>query len=183
MHLKRFSALLLTAALAFALLTAGCSSEPETAALQSFTASTLDGGTFTQDDIQSKDLTIINFWGTFCSPCIREMPDLAAFSKALPENVQFITACIDAQGNLSAAETILEQTGYDGITLVSADGDFAELMNSIQAVPTTVFVDSDGNLVGDAIEGGGFENLSEVFLAAANQALTESGKAEISLAP
>jgi len=181
MKSNRFFVPLLALVLALVLCTAGCSTETESGALQSFTASTLDGGTFTQDDIQSKDLTIINFWGTFCAPCIKEMPDLAEFSKALPENVQFITVCVDAQGNLPTAEAILQQAGYDGITLISADGDLAELMNSVQAVPTTIFVDTDGKLAGKAIQGGGYENLSEVFLSAANKALKASGKAEISL--
>ena len=54
-------------------------------------------------------------------------------------------------------------------------------MNSVQAIPTTIFVDTDGKLAGKAIQGGGYENLSEVFLSAANKALTESGKAEIQL--
>ena len=46
--------------------------------LASFTAGTLDGETFTQADLQEKDVTIINFWSLTCRPCIAEMPDLAA---------------------------------------------------------------------------------------------------------
>ena len=56
--------------------------------LASFTAGTLDGGTFTQDDIMAKDVTVINFWAQSCGPCIVEMPDLAEFAGALPDNVQ-----------------------------------------------------------------------------------------------
>ena len=63
--------------------------------LASFTAGTLDGGTFTQDDIMDKDVTVINFWALSCGPCIVEMPDLAEFAGALPDNVQLVTVCLD----------------------------------------------------------------------------------------
>lgn len=58
--------------------------------LKTFTAKTLDGGTFTQEDIAAKDVTVINFWSLMCGPCVAEMPDIAAFSKALPDNVRMV---------------------------------------------------------------------------------------------
>lgn len=161
------------------------SQEPDSrqsASLKAFTAQTLDGGTFTQDDIKSKDVTVINFWTTFCGPCIAEMPDLAAFAKALPENVQFITVCLDApMGNEESAKKILQESGYEGITLVSGDGDFAMICNSVQYTPTTIFIDREGNMAGDAVIGGQ-QDLSGTFLEAVNGVLKSSGKAEISLA-
>ena len=42
----------------------------------SFTAQTLDGTEVTQDIFKETDLTMVNIWGTFCGPCIREMPEL-----------------------------------------------------------------------------------------------------------
>ena len=59
--------------------------------LQSFTALTLDGESFTQDDIAAKDITVLNFWALTCPPCIAEMPELASFAGALPDNVQVVT--------------------------------------------------------------------------------------------
>lgn len=176
---KKLFALLTGAVLIFSIFATGCSSD-KGESMKSFTAATLDGGRFSDEDIRDKDLTVINFWGTFCVPCIAEMPDLAEFSKALPDNVRLITVCVDAYGNEEAAKTILQQSGYEGITLVGGDGDFASLLYTIQLIPTTIFVDSDGNLVGEAIEGGQ-QNLSDVYLAAVNSALTAGGKDEISL--
>ena len=171
-------ALLLAALLALAVLAGGCSAPKGEGA---FTAKTLDGGTFTPEDLAAKDLTAINFWGTYCAPCIQEMPDLAAFEKALPDNVQMITVCVDAQFNEATAGALLEQAGYEGITLVSGDEAFDGLLEGVQAVPTTLFLDSTGKQVGTPIIGGGFQDFSGTFLQAMNQALTASGKAEISL--
>lgn len=156
-------------------------SDGSSGGLREFQAVTLDGGSFSQDDIGDKDLTVINFWGTFCGPCLDEMPDLADFAKALPENIQFITVCVDGEGDPESAKLILWEAGYEGETLISGDGDFENLLAAVQAIPTTVFVDSGGSLVGEAIVGGGHKDLSQVFLDGVNKALKEGGKEEISL--
>lgn len=177
---KLLLSLFLAAVLAAGLLISGCSGASSGRQLSSFQAATLDGGTFTEADIAAKDVTIVNFWGTFCGPCIAEMPDLAAFARALPDNVQLITVCIDAGGSTQTARDLLDQAGYEGVTLVSGDGDFKKVFDEIQAVPTTIFLDAKGKQVGDEILGGQAD-LSGTFLAAVNRVLKAGGKAEISL--
>ncbi len=152
----------------------------ELGCLKSFSAGTLGGGSFTQDDITEKDLTIINFWSLTCGPCIAEMPDLAAFAKALPDNVQLVTVCLDGAGNEERTAEILEEAGFEGITIISGDGDLLSLAGNLIYTPTTLLADSEGNLVSDAIIGRQ-EDLSATFLAAVNAALESGGKEEIRL--
>ena len=152
----------------------------ELGSMKSFTAAKLDGSNFTQADIAAKDVTVINFWSLMCGPCVEEMPDLAAFAKALPDNVQVVTVCLDGTSDEESAKGILSKAGYEGVTLLSGDGDFKGVCDNIQYTPTTVLADAEGNLVGDAIIGGQ-EDLSGTFLTAVNAALKSSGKAEISL--
>lgn len=201
---KKLFALLLCAVLAIGTLATGCSggktppansdkptqsenggnTSVGTAAglgsMKSFTAVTLDGSSFTQEDIAAKDVTIINFWSLMCGPCVDKMPDLAALDKALPDNVRMVTVCLDGESSEESAKSILSEAGYEGITLLSGDGDFKGVCDNIQYTPTTIIVDAGGNLVGDAIIGGQ-EDLSGTFLTAVNAALKASGKAEISL--
>lgn len=96
---------------------------------------------------------VLNFWTTTCGPCISEMPDLAEFEQALPDNVRFATICLDAQGNEDAVRTILNEAGYEGLTLTSGDGDYASVCGKVQATPTTVLVLPDGTFVGDIVLG------------------------------
>lgn len=200
---KKIITKLLCAALTVSLLATGCSKEKddprsadgpaqsedsgalkgtaaELGSMETFTAKTLGGGSFTQEDIAAKDMTIINFWSLMCGPCIDEMPALAALEKALPDNVGLVTVCLDGAGNEKIAEGILDEAGYEGETLISDDGDIGDICENIQYTPTTVLVDAAGNLVGDAIIGGQ-EDLSGTFLAAVNAALEAGGKEEISL--
>ncbi len=152
----------------------------ELGSLKTFSAGTLAGETFTEEDIQEKDVTVINFWSLLCGPCIAEMPDLAAFAGALPDNVQVVTVCLDGAAAKAEAGQLLETAGFEGVTLLSGDGDLLDLCWNIQYTPTTVLADSEGNLVGDAIIGGQ-KDLSETLLTAVNEALKAAGKEEISL--
>ena len=155
--------------------------EEEPFRMASFTAETLDGGTFTQEDIAAKDVTVMNFWSTTCGPCIAEMPDLAAFAKALPENIQLVTVCLDGLGNEETAAKYLDEAGYTGVTLVSGDGDFLTLCRQVVYTPTTVFLDAEGTLAADPIVGGQADLTSDC-LAAVNAVLAAEGKEAVQLA-
>lgn len=146
--------------------------------LQSFEAGTLDGGTFTQEDIAAKDVTIVNFWSLTCGPCIEEMPDIAEFAKTLPDNVQLITVCLDGSSNTENAKGILQEAGFEGVTLISGTGDIQKVCGNIQYTPTTIVVDKDGNIIGEEIIGKR-EDLADVYTDAVNYALKGMGKAEI----
>lgn len=201
MNMKRTLSLLLAAVLALALLT-GCggkqasdsSTEDQTVpnepagkegaaalgSLTSFSAGTLDGGTFTQEDIAAKDVTVLNFWALTCPPCIAEMPEIADFEKALPDNVAMLTVCLDGYGNEDSVKEVLENAGFEGVTLITGEGDLLDLANNLMYTPTTVLADSQGALVGEAIIGGQAD-LSAAYLEAVNQALEAGGKDAISL--
>jgi len=140
--------------------------------LLDFAALTSDGGTFSQDDFSDYDVTVINIWDVSCSPCVREMPELAEFASSLPSNVNFITVCLSGASDRMTA--ILEEAGFKGTTLVSGDGDLAGLMDQIMYIPTTIFVDSNGRNVGNAFVGSP-PYVTAHYTQAVNEALAEVG--------
>lgn len=69
-------------ALAFALAAATVPAvAAETAAKPALSIKTLDGKTFTLAEHKG-NWVIVNFWATWCSPCIKELPELSAFVSA-----------------------------------------------------------------------------------------------------
>lgn len=146
--------------------------------LSSFEAVTLDGGSFTQEDLAAKDVTLINFWALTCPPCIREMPEIARFAASLPDNIQVVTVCLDGGTDEEHTKSILDEAGFDGVTLLTGSGDLRDVIFEIQYTPTTILVDKDGKLVGDVIIGGQ-EDLAGTYTDAVNRALKQMGKAEI----
>lgn len=179
---RKLSAILLIILLS--LLTPGCGMNTDEADtdgfpdLNSFTALTLEGEKFSEQDFADVDLTMINIWSTTCGPCVREMPELAELEQTLPENVKLITYCFDASANPEAVQDILNDAGFKGVTLTEGDGDLEALLQTIQYVPTSVFVDSNGKQAGQAVIGAP-NNASEYYTQAINDALAALGKEPI----
>ena len=130
------------------------------------------------------------------------MPDLDAFAKKLPDNVQLVALCVDSLGAPEDAKKILAKAGFEGIALLDGNDAFQAICNEMLSLPTTVFVDKDGHMIGNGqpmddiwdsgtesgnanagiILGGGMDNLDEIYLKAVNRALNAIGKEEIRLA-
>lgn len=177
---KRMLSLLLVLAMT---VTSGLALAEKYPALANFQAMTLDGKTFTQEDLAKADVTVLNIWSVSCKPCIAEMPDLAAFAKTLPANVQVLTVCLDADfvSKEEVQKFLTERAGFEGQTLIGGDGDFAALMQNIIYTPTTLFVDAQGRCVGSEIIGGQ-DDLAAAYTASINEALAASGKALLPVA-
>ena len=144
--------------------------------LCSFTASTLDGGTFTASDFAGADVTVINIWQTSCVPCIHEMPELGKFAAGLPDSVRVMTWCLDAEyspdgKNLSS---FMDECGFDGITLTSGDGDMEKLLGELKYTPTTIFLDSAGHQLCEPVIGAG--DIETTYKTEINAALIMLGK-------
>lgn len=127
-------------------------------AFPAFETVDLAGNTVTNEIFYGKDLTVVNLWGTYCNPCINEMPELAEWSESMPENMQLIGIVSDLNSaddaeTLELAQEICEATGADVYTSLVAGDDFTELLNGIVGVPTTFFVDRTGAFVGNPIVG------------------------------
>lgn len=138
----------------------------------SFSAKALDGSDVTEAIFAGKDLTVVNFWGTFCSPCINEMPELGEWSRNMPENVQIIGVVIDIADENDAAQIaeanrILEETGADFLNLIPSEG-WSTLLGQISAVPTTLFVNSEGVVLEEFVIGAnvpGYQAIVDEYLA------------------
>ena len=165
MH-KLFRILLLSmVAFSSIFLAAGCSAEngktaQETANSNKFPAfQTVDvaGNTVTQDIFKGKKITVVNIWGTFCPPCIEEMPELGRWAREMPQDAQIIGIVCDASGpsdkeTAAAAVRILKDANV-GFVNILPDDKVLEFLSNIEAVPTTIFVDSNGNIIGEKVIG------------------------------
>lgn len=135
-----------------------------------FTATTLAGDELSNDIFEDYELTMVNIWATWCSPCVKEMPDLQELHTILPDNMNLITICSDADTQLNLANEILadavathnSDTTFD--TIIANDEVNANILSRIAAFPTSVFVDSDGNVV-HAVEGApSGDNIAGIYL-------------------
>ena len=123
--------------------------------IPTFNAVTIDGDTVTEKIFAAKKISVVNIWGTFCPPCIAEMPELGEMARNLPDNAQIIGFVIDATDSspeVKEAQKIIREAGADFVNIVP-DEQLTKFMANVEAVPTTIFVNSRGEVVGKAILG------------------------------
>jgi len=84
-----FSLRALAFAFAAVVATAPAAEQHATQAKPGLSIKTLDGKTF-ELSAQHGRWVIVNFWATWCSPCIKEMPDISAYVSAHAKNVSAI---------------------------------------------------------------------------------------------
>lgn len=130
--------------------------------LGDFTTTDIYGNAVDQTIFQNTTLTMINVWGTFCSPCINEMPDLGELNRAYDAGqfqiIGIVTDVLNRDGSynddqIAQAVKIATDTGADYTHLLPSPGGINDLLADVYGVPTTYFVDSQGELVGEAVMG------------------------------
>ena len=125
-----------------------------------FEGKDLDGNPVTSELFKNNAVTVVNFWFSACAPCIGELGELNELDQMLREKGGAVIGInADTIGGdesmIMEAKSILEKKGakYQNIYF-PADSEAGKLTYSITAFPTTMVVDRNGNIVGEAILGG-----------------------------
>jgi thiol-disulfide isomerase/thioredoxin len=90
---------------------------------------------------------VLNFWATWCVPCLQEIPEISAFAKAHPE-VTVIGVAMDAEDNVDKVKRFAAKTGHD-YALVFSDARVERQLGEPHALPTTRVYDPSGKVVYD----------------------------------
>ena len=86
---------------------------------------------------------VLNFWATWCVPCIQEIPEIAAFRKAHPD-VIVIGVAEDAK-DAAKVKAFAAKVGHD-YALVLSDDAVEKQLGTPAALPTTRVYDAKGNV-------------------------------------
>lgn len=120
---------------------------------QQFETQTITGETVNQDIFKAYDLTMVNIWATWCNPCVAEIPELVELSKNLPENVNIISIAADDERERDLVEEMVEHFAITYPVLLPSDSLQASVLGYVTSLPTTLFIDKEGNVVGEPIIG------------------------------
>ena len=121
----------------------------------------IDGKEFSGKDFSDYDLTMVNVFATWCSPCVQEIPDLAEIQKEMKDKgvniVGVVTDTVDQTGEnreaLEKAKLIRERSKAEYPFLLPDQSNFNGRLSGIQAFPETFFVDKKGQIVGETYSG------------------------------
>lgn len=137
-----------------------------------FSTQDVNGNTVTQDIFKEHELTMVNVFTTWCSPCVDEMPELEKLYQQMKDKDVGVTGVVMdvlnekgeiVEEDLERAQLLVEKTGVTYPVLIPDSTYFNGRLIGIEAFPETFFVDRDGNIVGEVYSGsGGLEDWLEV---------------------
>ena len=104
---------------------------------------TFDGGQLSLAELSGEPL-VVNFWASWCPPCVAEMPDFERVHLDRAEEVRFVG--LNTQDRREQAEALAVQTGVSYELGFDPDGALARDFEVI-SMPSTYFVDADGAIV------------------------------------
>lgn len=120
----------------------GCAREPQSVEigkkLPSFELPSLGGGTVASDDLAGDRPVLINFWATWCHPCVREIPALQELHAA--GGVQVVSINLDTLEDGEVKEFVSSHgMGYEVLR-----GDISTLTSyGSTSIPYTLVLDRD----------------------------------------
>jgi thiol-disulfide isomerase/thioredoxin len=109
----------------------------------------MDGTTFNTGDIDNDGKpVIINFWATWCSPCKRELNNIADLYEDWVDEtgVKLIAISIDDARNMAKVAPYVNGKGWEYDVYIDPNGDFKRALG-VNNVPHTFLVDGKGKIV------------------------------------
>ncbi|MBN2548603.1 MAG: TlpA family protein disulfide reductase [Anaerolineales bacterium] len=107
-----------------------------------FALENLAGQTIRLSDLRGRAV-ILNFWATWCGPCIREMPMFNEYSQKYSSNLVVIG--VDMQEDLPVVQEFLEDLNFDYEMIADQGGEIGKAYQ-VFMLPTTFFIDAEGIL-------------------------------------
>ena len=127
-----------------------------------FETTDIDGNSYRESVFGDYDLTLVNAFTTWCSPCVNEMPELEQLYQELKDQgVGVVGMVMDTVGDdgktdeevVKKAQALKEKTGVTYPLLIPDAGMLNGRIQGLQSFPESFFVDKNGNIVSDAIMG------------------------------
>lgn len=104
-----------------------------------------DGSTRSLSDFHGDRPLIVNFWASWCPPCVAEMPDIEQVHQQLAGQVNFLG--INTQDGEEEARRLVGETGVTYPLAWDRQGEIFEAFG-VFGMPSTFFISSDGRVVG-----------------------------------
>ena len=101
-------------------------------------------GTFGDFSAYSGKPIVVNFFSSTCAPCLKEMPDFEAVHQEMGDKVAFIG--INVMDTPAKGSELKKRTGITYEVFRDPRGNMMAQFGGV-AMPTTAFIDSNGNLV------------------------------------
>jgi peroxiredoxin len=116
--------------------------------LPDFELETLEGDTVALSDHLGKDVILIDFWATFCDPCLVAMPHLSAlYDKYEGDGFVVLGVSIDGPDSMARVRSEVRKAGVTFPILLDPETEALALYNPKTSAPYSVLISRDGHVI------------------------------------
>lgn len=109
-----------------------------------FTLPNLDGGNSSLSEHLGEKVILVNFWATWCDPCMKEMPKLNELQAELgPKGLQIISISVDEARDESKVKALVKRWKYEPIVLLDSETRVVNTYNPRKDMPWTMIIGKD----------------------------------------
>jgi thiol-disulfide isomerase/thioredoxin len=111
--------------------------------LPAFEVTALDGSRYSPASLRGK-VVIVDFWDTWCGPCLRALPHLKELSLKHPDEVVVLAIAFGQEGEAKVREVVTRQGLPFPVILLGKQGDLTAAFGNVDQLPTTFLIGPDG---------------------------------------
>jgi peroxiredoxin len=108
-----------------------------------FQLESLTGERVRLEDLRGK-VVLLDFWATWCGPCLRAMPEIEQVHKAFGDD-SVVVLGVNQGDEREAAQQTVQERGTTFAHLLDKDGSIGDAFGAL-AIPHTVLIDKAGNI-------------------------------------
>ena len=92
------------------------------------------------------EVLLVNFWATWCAPCLQEIPDFVALQRELgPEGLTIVGVALDQEG-AAPVRAFAQEHGINYPLVADSTSRVADQFGRVRGLPTTFVVGPDGQI-------------------------------------
>lgn len=110
-----------------------------------FTGKTLDGKVFRLKDVLGKRVIVVDFWATWCAPCVKMLKKLQALQESHPD-VLVLSVTIDDATSQAKVSQLIQGKGYTFPVILDPDSAILRLFHPPLDIPYCLVIDRQGNV-------------------------------------
>ena len=114
----------------------------KTKAAYDFTLNQLDGETLNFEDLKGK-VVFINFWATWCAPCVAEMPSINSLYEIYKDNPDIVFVMINVENKEEKVRKFMKKKKFSFPIYLPNASQIPRVYES-KGIPTTFVLDKDG---------------------------------------